>query len=73
MSPNNLLEAITELRAQLEASELSLGMPGGEEAKRERTELIDQIDDYLVPRLRRVDAPLLAVLGGSSDEGPPTE
>ena len=65
-------EAIEELRAQLTASELALDLPGSEEARRERTELIDQIDDYLLPRLRRLDAPLLAVLGGSTGAGKST-
>ena len=65
-------EAIEELRGLLEASELSLDLPGVEEARRERTELIDQIDDYLLPRLRRIDAPLLAVLGGSTGAGKST-
>lgn len=65
-------ESITQLRAELERSELPLDLPGVEEARRERTELIDQIDDYLLPRLRRVDAPLLAVLGGSTGAGKST-
>jgi len=65
-------EAIEELRTRLEASELALDLPGTEEARRERTELIDQIDDYLLPRLRRLDAPLLAVLGGSTGAGKST-
>lgn len=63
MSPSNsgalaTTEAIEELRARLAASELSLDLPGADEARRERTELIDQIDDYLLPRLRRLDAPV---------------
>ncbi len=65
-------EAIEALRAHLESSELSLDLPGAHEARRERTELIDQIDDYLLPRLRRLDAPLLAVLGGSTGAGKST-
>ncbi len=65
-------EAIEELRTRLVASDLSLDLPGSEEARRERTELIDQIDDYLLPRLRRLDAPLLAVLGGSTGAGKST-
>lgn len=65
-------EAIEELRARLVSSELSLDLPGADEARRERTELIDQIDDYLLPRLRRLDAPLLAVLGGSTGAGKST-
>ena len=65
-------EAIEELRTRLVASDLLLDLPGSEEARRERTELIDQIDDYLLPRLRRLDAPLLAVLGGSTGAGKST-
>lgn len=72
MSTQETLEAITVLRAQLDAADLSLDLPGTNEARRERTELIDQIDDYLLPRLRRVDAPLLAVLGGSTGAGKST-
>ena len=68
----NTAEAIGALRAQLEQTDLSLELPGVGDARRERTELIDQIDDYLLPRLRRVDAPLLAVLGGSTGAGKST-
>lgn len=64
--------AVELLRDELTAVELALDLPGSEEAKRERTELIDQIDDYLLPRLRRLDAPLLAVLGGSTGAGKST-
>ena len=37
-----------------------------------RGELIDQIDDYLLPRLRAMDAPLLMVVGGSTGAGKST-
>ncbi len=65
-------EAVELLRNELNAVELALDLPGSEEARRDRTELIDQIDDYLLPRLRRLDAPLLAVLGGSTGAGKST-
>lgn len=65
-------EAVELLRAELGTIDLGLDLPGSEEARRERTELIDQIDDYLLPRLRRLDAPLLAVLGGSTGAGKST-
>ncbi len=65
-------EAIGALRTLLEQADLSLELPGIEAARRERVELIDQIDDYLLPRLRRIDAPLLAVLGGSTGAGKST-
>jgi hypothetical protein len=65
-------EAVERLRNELSVVDLALDLPGSEEARRERTELIDQIDDYLLPRLRRLDAPLLAVLGGSTGAGKST-
>lgn len=65
-------DVVALLRDELGEVELSLDLPGSDEARRERTELIDQIDDYLLPRLRRLDAPLLAVLGGSTGAGKST-
>lgn len=47
-------------------------LEGVDEARAVATELADQIDDYLLPRLRRLDAPLLAVLGGSTGSGKST-
>ena len=37
-----------------------------------RDELAGQIDDYLLPRLRQMDAPLLMVVGGSTGAGKST-
>jgi energy-coupling factor transporter ATP-binding protein EcfA2 len=34
--------------------------------------LVDQLDDYVIPRLRQLDAPLLAVVGGSTGAGKST-
>lgn len=38
----------------------------------EGPDLVDQIEDYLIPRLTRLDAPLLAVIGGSTGAGKST-
>ena len=57
--PTALPEALERLGAALAAAELRLAVPGLEEARRLRRELVDQIEDYLLPRLRRMDAPLL--------------
>ncbi len=48
---------------------LFFDLEGADQARDIATELGDQIDDYLIPRLRRLDAPLLAVLGGSTGSG----
>ena len=66
------LTALTTLRSVLERADLPLELPGVDQARRDRLELVDQIDDYLLPRLRRIDAPLLAVLGGSTGAGKST-
>ncbi|MGI9604595.1 MAG: ABC transporter [Acidimicrobiales bacterium] len=65
-------EALSRLRAELGSADLSIDLPGVDNARRDRDELIFQIDDYLLPRLRRVDAPVLAVLGGSTGAGKST-
>ncbi|MBD4501621.1 ABC transporter, partial [Xanthomonas citri pv. citri] len=43
---------------------------GQDRAERERT--LHQIDDYVLPRLESLDAPLLAVVGGSTGAGKST-
>lgn len=47
-------------------------LPGAERARRTRQELLAQLDDYLVPRLKAPEAPLLAVVGGSTGAGKST-
>lgn len=63
---------LTTLRDALGAVRLPLDLPGVEPSRGIRTELADQIDDYLLPRIRRIDAPLLAVIGGSTGSGKST-
>ena len=65
-------EALLRLRGALDGAALELDLPLAADARRDRVVLLDQIDDYLLPRLRRIDAPLLAVLGGSTGAGKST-
>ncbi|HYZ46543.1 MAG TPA: hypothetical protein VE712_02645, partial [Actinomycetota bacterium] len=53
----SLIEALDALRAELGRARLALGVPEVERARAVRDELIGQIDDYLLPRLREIDAP----------------
>jgi energy-coupling factor transporter ATP-binding protein EcfA2 len=71
-SPTALPDGLIALSERLRDLELRLAVPGAEEAERLRHELIDQIDDYLLPRLRQMDAPLLMVVGGSTGAGKST-
>lgn len=64
--------ALTDLRGALVQVDLPFTLERAEAARRTRRELLDQLDDYILPRLERLDAPLLAVLGGSTGAGKST-
>jgi energy-coupling factor transporter ATP-binding protein EcfA2 len=63
---------LRRLHIALDTIALPFDLPGAELARSTREELANQIDDYLIPRLERLDAPLLAVLGGSTGSGKST-
>ncbi|WP_338018002.1 dynamin family protein [Streptomyces taklimakanensis] len=67
-----LLDALNTLRDRVAAARFPLPLPGAERARRCRNELLAQLDDYLVPRLRAPEAPLLVVVGGSTGAGKST-
>jgi energy-coupling factor transporter ATP-binding protein EcfA2 len=67
-----LADALVALRDELATLRLGLELPGAGRARRERDELGAQIGDYLLPRLRALDAPLLMVVGGSTGAGKST-
>lgn len=66
------VEALTALRDALAALDLPLPLADAEEGATTRDEAVAQVEDYLLPRLANVDAPLLAVLGGSTGSGKST-
>lgn len=65
-------QAVVDLRAALAAIALPLSIPGRDHAEETRADLIRQLDDYVLPRLASLDAPLLAVVGGSTGAGKST-
>ncbi|SCK18633.1 dynamin family protein [Streptomyces sp. WMMB 322] len=67
-----LLDALSALREGVAAARFPLPLPGADRASRCRDELLAQLDDYLMPRLRAPKAPLLAVVGGSTGAGKST-
>ena len=69
---NRLLQAVTALRDEVAAATFPLDLPGADPARDARRELLDQLDDYVLPRLADMDAPLLAVVGGSTGAGKST-
>jgi hypothetical protein len=64
-----LLEAV---KADLAGTSLPLHLPGVEHARGLLRESVAQLEDYVVPRYRSLDAPLLAVVGGSTGAGKST-
>jgi hypothetical protein len=68
----DLVEALDRLRAAIGGIAYPLVMPSADEARRVGTALVSQLDDYLLPRLARLDAPLLVVVGGSTGAGKST-
>jgi hypothetical protein len=67
-----LLSAVEQLRSAVHDASFPLDIPGVTEARSARLALVRQLDDYVVPRLRSLDAPLLAVVGGSTGAGKST-
>jgi hypothetical protein len=72
LSATALSDGLVLLGERLRAATLGLEVPGARQARRDRDELVAQIDDYLVPRLTNMDAPLLIVVGGSTGAGKST-
>jgi hypothetical protein len=69
---DGLPAALAGLRAAIGAARFPLALPSAEPARQTATGLTDQLDDYLLPRLARLDAPLLVVVGGSTGAGKST-
>ena len=68
-----LLEAaLLNLRKRIAAIPLVFQISGSAEVEAERGKLLSQIDDYLLPRMRRSAAPVLVALVGSTGAGKST-
>jgi hypothetical protein len=70
--PDDLVTRLGRLRDALRGVDLPLDLPRATEGRATRDEAVAQIEDYLLPRLAHLDAPLLAVLGGSTGSGKST-
>ncbi|GAA2209786.1 dynamin family protein [Nonomuraea monospora] len=68
----DLLGALESLRRPLDRELFPLAIGEADADRRALRELTGQLDDYLLPRLRALDAPLLAVVGGSTGAGKST-
>ncbi|HEU4948815.1 MAG TPA: AAA family ATPase, partial [Kribbella sp.] len=67
-----LITALMRLRGALASSKLPLEVVGADEARQQQKAMLDQLDDYILPRLVQLEAPVLAVVGGSTGAGKST-
>lgn len=68
----DLLAGLTALRDAVAHVRLPLAVAGVDDARQEARAILDELDDYLLPRVRQMGAPLLAVVGGSTGAGKST-
>ena len=64
--------ALDRLRAAVREITYPLPLPSAEAARQVANAIVTQLDSYLLPRLARMDAPLLVVVGGSTGAGKST-
>jgi energy-coupling factor transporter ATP-binding protein EcfA2 len=69
---SQMVTALVRLRAALMGVALPLELPGVDEHRATRDEMVDQLEDYVIPRIVTLEAPLLAVVGGSTGAGKST-
>jgi energy-coupling factor transporter ATP-binding protein EcfA2 len=69
---SQMVAALVRLRAALQGAALPLDVPDVAEHRRARSEMVDQLEDYVIPRIVTLEAPLLAVVGGSTGAGKST-
>ncbi|WP_395693688.1 dynamin family protein [Nocardioides sp.] len=67
-----MITALVQLRGALQAAGLPLELPGVDALRASRQQMIDQLEDYAIPRQMSLDAPLLVVVGGSTGAGKST-
>ena len=72
MAAEELARALAGLRNALAGVRLPIDLPGSAAAETRARQAVAQLDDYILPRLARLEAPLLAVVGGSTGAGKST-
>ncbi|GAA4908598.1 GTPase [Streptomonospora salina] len=65
-------KVLENLGGRIRATEFAEGLPGATEGASARSDLLHQLDDYVLPRVRRPDTPLLIAVAGSTGAGKST-
>ena len=71
-SSTQMLTALVRMRSALQEVRLPLELPSAPEQRDAQREMVDQLEDYVIPRLMTIEAPLLTVVGGSTGAGKST-
>lgn len=69
---SRMLTEVVRLHGSLLNAPLPLDLPGVDALRVGREHIIEQLEDYIIPRLTEIDAPLLVVVGGSTGAGKST-
>jgi energy-coupling factor transporter ATP-binding protein EcfA2 len=72
MEHDELVGALLTLRGRVADLRVPLETASAVRARADRARVLDQLDDYLLPRLRDPGAPVLVVVGGSTGAGKST-
>jgi hypothetical protein len=72
LAATSLLDAVKDLRRDVEATSFPLDLPGTESARASRARLVDQLGEHLIPRLTQLSAPAVVVVAGSTGAGKST-
>nr|WP_255430096.1 GTPase [Streptomonospora sp. PA3] len=65
-------KVLEHLGSRIRGIEFAEGLPGASEGISARTDVLHQLDDYVLPRVRRPDTPLLIAVAGSTGAGKST-
>lgn len=67
-----MVTALVRLHHALGEVSLPMELPGAGEQRTALKEMVDQLEDYVIPRVTTLEAPLLVVVGGSTGAGKST-
>ncbi|MFJ9313971.1 dynamin family protein [Pimelobacter simplex] len=67
-----MLTEVVRLHGSLNNAPLPLDLPSVDALRVGREHIIEQLEDYIIPRLTEIEAPLLVVVGGSTGAGKST-
>lgn len=72
LAATSLLDAVKDLRRDVDATAFPLELPGTPSARASRARLVDQLGEHLIPRLTQLSAPAVVVVAGSTGAGKST-